>query len=490
MAQTKLQESYHLDPDCWQTLRTQAHTMLDETLDHIQGCRQDLAWRPMTDAARQGFSTDLPHASSPVENVYAEFSERIKPYTLGNIHPGFMGWVQGGGTVVGMLAEMLAGGLNANLGGRDQSPLEVEREVVGWMRQLFCFPETATGVFLTGSSIANFVAILIARNQALRKVTRKIGMLETGVQLTAYTSRSVHRCVQQAMDMAGIGSSWLRKIQVVQDHRIRVDELRSAIQNDIDKGYRPFCVIGCAGTVDTGAVDDLVSLRQIATDFGIALHIDGAFGALGMLSPKIRGQLVGIESADTIAFDFHKWTQVPYDAGFLLVRDGESHLASFENPADYLSRDPRALSAGSPWPCDLGPDLSRGFRALKTWMTLKVYGADRLGSMMENTCRVASYLADKIRANDELELLAPQSLNIVCFRYRCSDPDRVNSDVVAAIQRDGKTIPSSTKIDGKFAIRVAIFNHRTTVQEIDQLLEQVLHYARNPSDANSNASAA
>jgi glutamate/tyrosine decarboxylase-like PLP-dependent enzyme len=206
--------------------------------------------------------------------------------------------------------------------------------------------------------------------------------------------------------------------------------------------------------------------------------VDGAFGALAVLSPELAVKLRGIELADSIAFDFHKWTQVPYDAGFILVRDRAKHIASFENPADYLSRDPRAMSAASPWPCDLGPDLSRGFRALKTWMTFKVYGTRQIGRVMTENCRLASYLAERIQRHDELELLAPVPLNIVCFRYRSDDSDRVNQDIVAAVQRAGLVAPSSTRVAGVFAIRAAIFNHRTTVHDIDQLLEEVLRHAR------------
>jgi aromatic-L-amino-acid/L-tryptophan decarboxylase len=445
----------------------------------------------MEAVVRESFQTDIPLNPTSLEAVYGDFEKRVRPYTLGNVHPGFMGWVQGGGNVVGMLAEMLAGGLNANLGGRDQAPLEVEKEVVGWMRQLFQFPQDASGVFLTGSSMANFVAILVARNAALRMAPRKNGMLNSGAQLTAYVSSAAHRCISQAMDMAGIGSQWLRKIEVDDHHRIDIPSLTRAIVNDLEKGLHPFCVIGCAGTVDTGSIDDLTALRAIADQHGLWYHIDGAFGALGILAESVAPKLKGIELADSIAFDFHKWAQVPYDAGFLLVRDSSIHLASFENPADYLSRDARALSAASPWPCDLGPDLSRGFRALKTWMTFRAYGTQRIGEMMAQTCKLADYLATRIRNTPELELMAPVELNIVCFRYRSASPNEINASIVAGIQQAGLVIPSSTLLDRNFVIRAAIFNHRTTTLELDLLLDQVLAHARRLTESkalsNSNA---
>lgn len=476
MTDLRLNEDASLDPKCWQSVRDEAHRMLDDILNHVQDCRKETVWQPLPEHVRNSFRSSVPLEPSPLAEVYQTFHESVRPYCAGNIHPGFMGWVQGGGSVVGLLAEMLAGGLNANLGGRDQAPLEVEKEVVEWMRQLFRFPDTSSGLFVTGSSIANFIAILVARNASLQKA-RKHGMLSSSKQLTAYTSQAAHRCIAQALDMAGIGSQWLRKIPVDEHQRVELGALENAIQADLEQGNLPFCIVGCAGTVDVGAIDNLTSLRKISDQYGLHFHIDGAFGALALLAPTIAPKLAGIELADSIAFDFHKWTQVPYDAGFILVRDRAKHIASFESPADYLSRDPRAMSAASPWPCDLGPDLSRGFRALKTWMTFKVYGTRQIGRVMEQNCRLAQYLADRIRADDSLELLAPVPLNIVCFRYRCANADRVNQDIVAAVQRSGSVAPSSTRINGVLAIRAAIFNHRTTTHDIDQLLDQVLCHA-------------
>lgn len=471
-----------LDPVCWDALRQQAHRMLDDTLDHLQHRRELPVWQPMPSAVRASFRSAIPVDPTPLEQVHAAFNRLIKPYSAANTHPGFMGWVQGGGSAVGMLAEMLAGGLNANVGGRDQAALEVEKEVVDWMRQLFQFPVTASGLFLTGSSIANFIALLIARNTALRMQPRQEGLWASGAQLTAYASQAVHRCVPQALDMCGVGSRWLRLIAVDAEHHICIPSLQQAIETDLARGHQPFCVIGSAGTVDVGAIDNLLALREMADRFGMWFHVDGACGALGMLSTVIAPKLRGIEAADSIAFDFHKWGQVPYDAGFLLVRDGTRQAASFENPTDYLSRDPRGMSAASPWPCDFGPDLSRGFRALKTWMTFKVHGSKHLGQIMAHTCRLASYLAESVRANDQLELLADAGLNIVCFRFRDSDLqganlDRLNQDIVAAVQTSGITAPSSTRIRGVFAIRAAICNHRTTTADVDRLIEQVLHHA-------------
>lgn len=448
--------------------------MLDDMLDYIEHIRARPVWQPIPDAIRQELKQPLPHAPEALEDVYAEFRRNILPYATGNTHPGFMGWVHGGGTPVGMLAEMLAAGLNANLGGRDHMPIEVERQIADWARQWFGFPPGASGLFVTGTSMANFMAILVARNNALGAASRRTGLGATGPALRAYTSTSAHACVSRAVDFSGIGSDALRLIPTDSAHRMDIDVLARAIDADRKTGLQPFAVIGTAGTVDTGAIDDLQSIAAICRKEKIWFHIDGAFGALAALSPILAPRLSGLEHADSVAFDFHKWGQVPYDAGFLLVRDGEQHRAAFASPAAYLRRETRGLAAGSPWPCDLGPDLSRGFRALKTWFTLKTYGTDRLGAMIAQRCALARYLEDRIRAEPRLELLAPAQLNIVCFRFRSDDSDRVNAEIVADLHERGRVAPSSTTIDGKLAIRAAFVNHRTDYCDADALIAEVL----------------
>ncbi len=463
-----------LDPEDWDTLRAEGHRMLDDMFDHIAGVRERPVWRPIPAETRARFREDLPRDGVDVADIYREFSEHIAPYTAGNIHPGFMGWVNGGGTAVGMLAEMLAAGLNTNVAGRNQMPVEVERQIVLWVRRMFGFPDTASGVFVTGTSMANLMGILVARSARIGPSVRQRGLLDRGARLIAYTSVATHGCIAQAMDGAGFGTDALRRIPVDRCHRIDTDALRARIAADRAAGFEPFLVIGSAGTVDIGAIDDLAALHGVCRDEKLWLHIDGAFGALGVLSPEIAPRLAGIESADSIAFDFHKWGQVPYDAGFLLVRDGEQHRRTFAAPAAYLRRETRGLAAGSPWPCDYSLDMSRGFRALKTWFTLKAYGTERLGAMIDRTCALARCLEAKIAAEPKLELLAPVQLNIVCFRYRADDADRVNADIVASLHESGIAAPSATMLDGRLAIRAAIVNHRTGMRDIEALMSAVL----------------
>ncbi len=468
-----------LDPQNWPDFRREAHQMLDDMLTHMESLRERPLWQPIPDTVRAAFQQPLPEQSGDLAAAHATFMQNVLPYSIGNAHPGFMGWVHGGGTPVGMLAEMLAAGLNANLGGRDQMPVEVERQLLRWMCELFAFPASASGLFVTGTSMANFIAVLVARTAVLGAAVRQTG-LPAAQRLVAYTSVSGHVSIAQAMEMAGIGTLALRKIALNAQFQMDTVALEKCIAADRAAGMTPFMIVATAGTVDVGAVDPLAEIADIAKRCGIWFHVDGAYGALGLLADDIAPQLAGIERADSIAFDFHKWGQVPYDAGYILVRDGALHHDTFASPAAYLQRATRGMAAGSPWPCDFGPDLSRGFRALKTWFTLQVYGTQKLGRSISHTCALARYLRQRVEASHSLELLAPVALNIVCFRYRGSD--RLNADIVVALQEAGAVAPSSTTIQGHLAIRAAIVNHRTQTCDIDALVDAVLALGLNLTD--------
>lgn len=332
-----------LDPADWSAARRQGHRMLDDMFDHIEGLRDQPVWRAPPDAMRAAFAESLPQAPTELAEVHNRFLRQVLPYSSGNAHPGFMGWAQGGGTVTGMLAEMLAAGMNANLGGRDHMALEVEQQVAAWTREMFGFPLQSRGLFLTGASQANFVATLVARTRSIGPQVRAAGLARGETRLTAYASRAAHGCVARAMDMAGIGAGQLRSIAVDKRHRIDMSALRQAMAADCAAGFTPFMIIGTAGTVDTGAIDGLTGLADLAAETGTHFHVDGALGALAVLSPSLAPLLAGIERADSIAFDWHKWGQVPYDAGFLLVRDGELQRRTFAADAS-ICKEIRAVS--------------------------------------------------------------------------------------------------------------------------------------------------
>ena len=463
-----------LDPADWGDIRAQGHRMLDDMFDYLEGIRARPVWQPVPDAVRARFDAPVPRAPTDLAAVHADFMRDVLPFATGNVHPGFMGWVHGGGNLAGMLAEMLAAGLNANLGGRDHAPIEVERQIARWAAQLFGFPQNSSGLFVTGTSMANMLGVLIARADAFGIAVRRKGVAAYRKRPVAYASAAAHGCIARAMDLCGLGSDALRLIPINARHQIDSDALANAIVADRAAGLTPFLVVGTAGTVDVGAIDDLVALADIARREALWFHVDGAFGALAILAPDLAPRLSGIERADSLALDFHKWGQVPYDAGFILVRDGELHRRTFATQAAYLRRETRGLAAGSPWPCDFGPDLSRGFRALKTWFTLRVYGTDALGAVISRTCALARHLERRILATPQLELLAPVELNIVCFRHRGADPDALNASIVADLQESGVAAPSTTRIGGRLAIRAAIVNHRTQQRDVDALVDAIV----------------
>ena len=463
-----------LDPADWSALRALGHRMVDDMIDHVAGVAGRPVWTKTPESVRHALRSPLPRSGEGAEAAYRSFQDLVEPYSTGNLHPGFAGWVHGGGNPVGMLAELLSGALNANLGGRDHAPIEVERQVIRWSAEMLGLPPSSAGLLVTGTSLANFIAVLVARTRSMGEAVRRSGL--RSAPLTAYTSAAAHGCIPRALDMAGIGSDQLRLIGCDREHRIDVDALRRAIEADRRDGFHPFLVVGTAGTVNTGAVDDLEALAALCTAESLHFHVDGAFGALAALSPTRGALLRGIERADSVAFDYHKWGQVPYDAGCVLVREEADLLDTFAQDLAYLRREARGLAGGYPWPCDLGPDLSRGFRALKVWMTLKAYGADALGAVVDRCCDLAQRLARQVEAEPSLELLAPVPLNIVCFRARkgSADLDRFNADLVADLQESGVAAPSTTVIGGKLAMRAAFVNHRTTAQDVDRLVSAVL----------------
>ncbi|AYD01485.1 pyridoxal-dependent decarboxylase [Neorhizobium sp. NCHU2750] len=464
----------HLDPTDWAAFRQDAHAMLDDVISHIASVRENPLWRPQPEENRAHFRQPLPEAPRELGDVLSDVRDHIMPYATGNLHPRFMGWVHGGGTPVGMVAEMVAAGLNMNCGGRDHVGIDVEKQVARWMSEALGYDaDAAGGLFVTGSSMANFLAVTIAKTKAIGVESRASGLRAADHQLVAYTSAEAHGCIAQAMQLSGIGSSNLRLVAVDADGRMMMSHLKMMIERDRAEGFLPFLVVGTAGTVNTGAIDPLNEIADIAAAENLWFHVDGAIGALAVLSQELRPRFAGIERSQSIALDFHKWGQVPYDAGFLLVRDQADQKQTFAQPAAYLQRSTRGLAAGDTWPCDLGPDLSRGFRALKTWMTLSTHGTQKIGAAIANSCAVARYLEARIAAHPLFELKAPVALNIVCFAITGRN-SAYTREIVLDLHEEGVAAPSWTTIDGELAIRCALVNHRTTEADMDIFIDALV----------------
>lgn len=451
--------------------------MLDAALDPLEQVREKPVWQPVPEAVKRALAEPLPREAQGSAKTARDCLDLVLPYTTGNTHPRFFGWVHGSGTPGGVIAEMVAAAMNANVGGRDHGAVYVERQVIEWCRELFGLPAEAGGLLVSGTSMAHQVALTVARNHRAGRDVRLDGI--GNVPLVAYTSREAHGSVAKTFETLGLGRNALRTVAVDEARRIDVAALRLAIEADRAKGLQPFCVVATAGTVNTGAIDDLAAVAAICGEFGLWFHVDGAFGALAILSDTLAPLLAGIERADSIAFDFHKWLHVPYDAGCVLIRDRELQLRTFSARHDYLAASTRGLAGANPWFCEFGPEMSRGFRALKVWFTLKEHGTRRLGEKIQENCDQAAYLAGRIRREPQLALLASGPLSVVCFRYappHLPDDmlDRLNEAIVADLQEQGIAAPSTTRIDGRLAIRVAITNHRSRLDDFDLLLDAVL----------------
>jgi glutamate/tyrosine decarboxylase-like PLP-dependent enzyme len=470
-----------LDPADWEAFKDLAHRLLDDALDHLRTVRERPVWQPVPDAVRQTLAEPLPRAGQGIERTCRDVRDLILPYPTGNIHPRFWGWVHGSGTAGGILAELVAAAMNANCGGRDHGAIYVERQVLEWCRQLFDFPEGTSGILVSGTSLASLIGLAVARHHLAGADVRADGVRGAPAPLVGYASAEAHGSIARAFEVLGLGRKALRTIPVDGDYRMEREALRRAIARDRAEGARPFVVVGTAGTVNTGATDDLAALADICAAEELWLHVDGAFGALIALSDSLKLRLAGTERADSLAFDFHKWLHVPYDAGCVLVRRGDLHRAAFALTPDYLRRDARGLAGGDSWFCDYGPELSRGFRALKVWFALKEHGTRRLGAAIERNCAQAQYLAARIAGTESLELAAPVPLNIACFRFRASglDPaelDRLNAEIVADLQESGVAAPSTTTLGGRTVIRVCLTNHRTRRSDLDALIDAVLRF--------------
>jgi aromatic-L-amino-acid/L-tryptophan decarboxylase len=463
-----------LDPADWTAFRREAHALLDRLLSRLEAAGEGPVWTPMPETVKRRLAEPPPREPRRIHDVCRDLAALILPYGTGNTHPRFFGWVHGSGTAGGMLAEMAAAALNANCGGRDHGAIHVERCVLDWMARWFGFPSAAGGLLVTGSSMANLLGLAAARNRAVKNVRRK-GL--RGARLTGYVSREAHSCIAKAFELLGLGRDALRHIRVGEDFAIDIERLRAEVKQDRADGLQPFCVIATAGTVNTGASDDIAALADFCRGEDLWLHVDGAFGALAILCPELAPRLAGIEQAHSLAFDFHKWLHVPYDAGCLLVRDETVLLDTFADRAPYLASD-AALAGGEIWPCDLGLELSRGFRALKVWFTLQEHGTRTLGQAIARNCQQAQTLAAKLADRPAIRVTAPVPLQIVCCRYEppgldAAAADALNAELVATLQRRGIAAPSTCRIHDRLCIRINITNHRTSDADLDILVEAI-----------------
>jgi aromatic-L-amino-acid decarboxylase len=471
-----------LDPENWEELRQLGHQMVDDMLNWQQTLRDRPVWQPVTDQVKTHLQQTLPLEPQSLNEVYKDFLADVLPFPNGNQHPRFWGWVHGTGTPFGMLAEMLAAGMNPNAAFGEQAAVYVEKQVIDWCKEMLAFPADASGILVSGCTMANLTALTVARNMKAGFDVQQQGLHSSNSKLVMYGSNQTHSSIQKSIEVLGLGNDSLRRIPVDSAYRIDLVALKQAIAEDRAKGLQPFCVVGNAGTVNTGSTDDLNALADICAAEDLWFHIDGAFGALVALSPQYRSIVKGIERADSVAFDLHKWMFIPYEAGCVLIRNKDKHRQSFSASGAYLSPLTRGVASGI-WFSEYGVQLSRGFRALKVWLSIKETGVNKYGRLIEQNISQAQYLASLIRESSDLELLAPVALNIVCFRFVKEGRDEaqlteLNRELLLRLQESGIAIPSYTTLNGKFAIRCSITNHRSRREDFDLLIDNVLRIGR------------
>jgi aromatic-L-amino-acid decarboxylase len=450
---------------------------------------------PATNAEeiREQLQTELPVEGEPLERLIEDCRTVIRK-SRHNGHPRFFGYVASPATPVGAFADLIASALNANVTSWRSGPAatEVERTVVRWLGSLIGYDEAARGLLTSGGSLANLNALFIAHRLKAHDETSQKGLWRGSAPMTIYASDQVHLSIPKAADVLGLGREQVRLLK--SDARFRLDlrDLRERLASDTRAGLRPFCIVASAGTVNTGAVDPLKEIAQIAEEHQLWLHVDGAYGALAAMDETKRALFAGIERADSVSLDPHKWLYAPVDAGCLLFRDDRSVRSVFSpGEADYIKvhehGDDEAFAF---W--DYGVELSRRFRALKIWLMLRYYGTRRVAAAISHDNAMAAYLEERVSAAEDFELLAPAELSICCFRYvpvalrerlRSEDEaecasvnaalDELNARIMHRVQRGGRAYLSNATLGGRYALRACITNFRTTREDIEETLRIV-----------------
>ncbi len=477
------QNEYTLDPENWEEFRELGHRMMDDMVDYLQTQREKPVWQPIPEDIKNHFKEPLPMIGTDESTVYEDFKKTILPYPLGNTHPRFWGWVIGTGTPLGMLAELLTGAISAQVGGAEHIGTYVELQVIDWLKTIMGYPDDASGILVSGASMANFYGLTVARNAKAPADLRAVGLQGIQPRMVLYTSAEAHSCHQKNAEVLGLGNESIRFIPVDENYQINLEALRAAIEQDKAAGYLPFCVIGSAGTVKTGAFDDLMALADICTEHDLWFHVDGAFGALVALAAESKHLIKGMERADSLAFDMHKWMSIPFEAACVLIQSRTAHYKTFTLTPDYLEHGERGASGAKVWLTDYGLQLSRSFRGLKVWMALKTYGVGQIGSSIQMNIDQTAYLVSLIERTPELQRTAPAPLNIVCFRYvqdglSAEGLQELNKELLLRLHESGVALVSYATINDQYCLRMANVNHRSTYVDFDILVEKVVELGR------------
>lgn len=470
-----------LDPENWDELRTLGHRMLDDMINHQRDIAKIKQAFPTETSIKQ-ICTPLTEDGEGEQAVYEVFRNSIQPHISGSAHPRFWGAVGGTGSPYGMLTSMLNAGLNYATEEPPSVAGYTHKQVIEWIKDLLNYPKEAGGVLVSGGSEANYTGLAVARNACSEVDMKACGMQDVPRRMTMYVSEGGHHCLDRSVELLGIGGNNLRRIETGDDFRIKLDSLEKAIKRDRDEGYHPFCIIGNAGTVDTGAFDDFNVLANIAAREKMWLHIDAAFGGWVKISKTHRHLADGLERADSVAIDLHKWMYMPYGIGCALVRDRVAHYSTFAygHDAQYIKAHRDLLSESDQLirPDMLALPLSREWRSLKAYMLLRAYGRGKYGRLIQQNLDQAKYLADLVKDDPDMELTTPVASNVVCFRFNPGglnedELDKLNRTIINDIYKVRFWMISDTVVKGRFTLRAAITNHRSKRKDFDYIFNLV-----------------
>lgn len=452
--------------------------MLAELEAYLEDVRTGSLYRPVPETARRELMTlPMPQSGQSPEDMLAFLREQIFPWPFSIAHPRCFGWICAGFAPMGALADLAASTMNTGLDGYDHASIFLNVAVGRWLMDLTGFSSgEGFGLLLSGGSAANLNALTAARHKAAKEDgwnIREDGLQEGRPRFMVYASAEAHSSIQRCVEQLGLGSRSLRRIETDEQFRLVPESLREVIEQDRSAGLRPFCVVAGAGTTNVGAIDPLDRIADICADTGLWFHVDGAYGAFGCLDPDYRDRFTGIERADTLTVDPHKWLQAPVDCGALLMRHPERHAEAYSLTPDYLS-EPKADSA--PWPYEHMFELTFGNRALKTWAVIARMGREGVRDLVINCNRLSNLLGDLIEEAPDFELLAPVSLSVVVFRYVGegkrdeADLDRINRSIAEHIERSGEALMPTTRVRGNVALRVCVLHYENSPDDIHHLM--------------------
>lgn len=458
-----------LSPEAFRQLGYRAIDILADQLANIR----DLPTRqPFPDPLRDQFlHQPLPETGTEPTQLLENFATKVLPYPMGNASPRFFAWVNSPPAPLAVLAELLAAGMNPSVAGGDHAATYIEHAVLNWLKAIMTYPADSGGVFASGGSVANLIALAVMRHVKSGGQDRATGFQTHAAPLIVYTSTQGHGCIQKALEALGFGHQNLHKIPVDADYRMDLAALRTQIAADRAAGLNPVCVAASAGTVNTGAIDPLTDIADLCAAENLWFHVDGAYGGVGILGDGLAEQYRGIERADSLAIDPHKWLYMPVECGCVFVRDAAAMRDTFSLVPSYL-RDDRAL----PWFSEFSIQQTRGFKALKLWMVLQQIGVEGYRQLISRDIELARILQARVRSRPDFELVAAGPLSVTCFRYTpagVADVDQLNRQLAEIVQRSGQAFLTTTELAGQLVLRACIVNFRTTEADLDILLDAV-----------------